>query len=372
MMPASLPASMESAPSEGPTVRSSTMVSLAGSAPERSWMASVLALSTVKLPEIWPEPPRIGSRMTGADITLSSSTMANGRPTLSLREVAELARARLVEAEGDDRLVGALVEAGLRIDQILARHDRRFLQQVAALAVALGRRIDLVAGRHARLLGLLGRHVRMHLVERQLRRLADQVLELLGILQARELDEDAVGALAHDGRLRRAQALTRRLTVSMAALDGAARRDAAALLGRRQGDRVGAGRRRPSMSLPLVPRMALPIGWISFFSAVDRLLQILGLGDPHLHRVADDAEAGEADLGVAQRLARVVAQRVEPVLLAAPWCPWRAADARRRAGRDRAAAACAAASAASCRPSPSRRNSASRRARPPGRSGRWR
>ena len=81
MMPASLPASMESAPSEGPTVRSSTIVSLAGSAPDLSWIASYVAVSTVKLPLIWPDPPRIGSRITGAEITLSSSTMANGRLT---------------------------------------------------------------------------------------------------------------------------------------------------------------------------------------------------------------------------------------------------------------------------------------------------
>ena len=44
----------------------------------------------------------------------------------------------------------------------------------------------------------------MHGVEGQLRRLADEVLELLGVLQAGELHEDAVGALAHDGRFRRA------------------------------------------------------------------------------------------------------------------------------------------------------------------------
>ena len=67
--PASLPASIESAPSEGPTVRSSTIVSFAGSAPERSWMASWFADSTVKLPLICPEPPRMGSRITGAEIT---------------------------------------------------------------------------------------------------------------------------------------------------------------------------------------------------------------------------------------------------------------------------------------------------------------
>ena len=37
----------------------------------------------VKLPLIWPRPPMIGSLMTGAEITLSSSTIAKGRPTLS-------------------------------------------------------------------------------------------------------------------------------------------------------------------------------------------------------------------------------------------------------------------------------------------------
>ena len=42
-----------------------------------------MALSTVKLPEMMPEPPRIGWRMLGAEITLSSSTIANGLPTLS-------------------------------------------------------------------------------------------------------------------------------------------------------------------------------------------------------------------------------------------------------------------------------------------------
>ncbi len=59
------------------------MVSGAGKAPARSRMARSLALCTVKLPEIWPEPPMMGSRMTGAEITSLSSTMAKGRPTFS-------------------------------------------------------------------------------------------------------------------------------------------------------------------------------------------------------------------------------------------------------------------------------------------------
>ena len=73
---------IESAPRLGPTVRSSTIVSLAGSAPARSRTARSLAPWTVKLPEIWPEPPRIGSRICGAEITLLSSTMAKSLPTL--------------------------------------------------------------------------------------------------------------------------------------------------------------------------------------------------------------------------------------------------------------------------------------------------
>ena len=66
------------------------MVSLVGSAPERSCTASVPADSTVKFPEICPEPPRIASRMTGADSTLLSRTMANGEPTLSLVKLPNL------------------------------------------------------------------------------------------------------------------------------------------------------------------------------------------------------------------------------------------------------------------------------------------
>ena len=69
------------APRLGPTVRSSTMVRSAGSAPARSRTARSLALSAVKLPDIWPLPPVIGSRICGAEITLSSRMIANRRPT---------------------------------------------------------------------------------------------------------------------------------------------------------------------------------------------------------------------------------------------------------------------------------------------------
>src|SRR5207237_8545190 len=95
---ASAPVAIESWPRPGPTVRSSMIVSGAGSAPARSRIARSLAACTVKLPEICPEPPVIGSRITGAEITSLSSTMAKGCPTFSnvawanLREPALLKR----------------------------------------------------------------------------------------------------------------------------------------------------------------------------------------------------------------------------------------------------------------------------------------
>ena len=64
-------------------MRSSITVSGAGSAPARISSASSLAACTVKLPEICPWPPVIGSRITGAEITLLSRTMAKGCPTFS-------------------------------------------------------------------------------------------------------------------------------------------------------------------------------------------------------------------------------------------------------------------------------------------------
>ena len=115
MMPASLPASIELLPSEGPTLRSSTIVSLAGNAPDLSWMASCVAVSGVKLPLIWPRPPRIGSRITGAEITLSSSTMANGLPTLSWVNLPNLRAPALLKPKS---MIGSLVrelKAGLAV-----------------------------------------------------------------------------------------------------------------------------------------------------------------------------------------------------------------------------------------------------------------
>src|SRR5207245_9706564 len=74
------PCRIESAPSDGPTVRSSKYLIEAGSAPLRSSSARSCASCCPKRPSITPESS-IRLLITGAESTRCSSTMAVCRPT---------------------------------------------------------------------------------------------------------------------------------------------------------------------------------------------------------------------------------------------------------------------------------------------------
>src|SRR2546421_807107 len=69
-----MPWRIESAPSEGPTVRSSSTATGAGNAPARSTMARSRASSTVNWPVITARPPGIRSLIRGADCSTPSGT----------------------------------------------------------------------------------------------------------------------------------------------------------------------------------------------------------------------------------------------------------------------------------------------------------
>ena len=115
-------------------------------------------------------------------------------------DIAEFLRAADVEAEIDDRLAAALlIEAGLRVGQILALHHDLLLDGDLALLIGLVELLDL-----RRVLARLGDEA-----EFELRRLAENGLELLGVLQAGHLHEDAVVALTLDRRLRACRARRR-------------------------------------------------------------------------------------------------------------------------------------------------------------------
>ncbi len=141
-----------------------------------------------------------------------------------LGEFAEDPRALLVETEIDHRFVVARVEARLRVDEIFTRHDGQFLQHIpgaAALIFPLAGLVDLEPERCTAFLGFRSGNRVVDFVERELGRLADQLLELAGILQTRELDQDAVLALANNSRFSGAQ----RVDTAIDGFDG--RRDRA-------------------------------------------------------------------------------------------------------------------------------------------------
>ena len=199
------PSRSESWPSPAPTTRCSIGVSFAGSAPARSRIARSLALSTVKLPEIWPEPPRIGSRITGAEITSLSSTMANGRPTFSCVTVANLRAPAVLKRNVHDRLAGALVEARLGVGQFVARHQHLLLNQDRRLGIALAFVKHFGIRRRPARQRVLRRHRTVDHAEFEFRGLADDLEQPLRIAEARHLHQHAVDALTLDRRFDEAE-----------------------------------------------------------------------------------------------------------------------------------------------------------------------
>ena len=77
---ATTPWRTESAPSDGPTVRSSRISIPAGSAPERNLRDRSSALSIVKLDPSMIPWSAITALMRGAEITLRSRTIARSWP----------------------------------------------------------------------------------------------------------------------------------------------------------------------------------------------------------------------------------------------------------------------------------------------------
>ncbi len=231
-----------------------------------------------------------------------------------LGEGSELAGAGLIEAEVDHRLAVATVEAGLGVRQFIALDDGIFVQQVLA-ALFSGARIDLVVLRHTRQFGICRACRRVHGMERKLSRFADGILELGCVLQSGILDENAVGALADNGRFRSSERID-------AAVDSLDRRrggvgDALANALFRRLDEDGVGFRALDHFEIVAARTEDGVRkrLRQLLQGLHRSIELLGLRKLHLQRAVLHADAGGADLLVAQVLANGLAQRVEPVLL---------------------------------------------------------
>ncbi len=181
------PARMLSAPSSGPTVRSSTTVSGAGRAPARSSTARSVAVCAVKLPLISPAPAgdRLVDHRRGQDLVVQH----DGERVADVggADLGEAARAGAVEGEVDHpaRRSGVPRRAARWSGW---RHPPR--PGGAAPACSFGSfsigRTTSPGGAGGRVGGLV------HQVERHLRRRADQLLDAVRVVHAGQLHDDAV------------------------------------------------------------------------------------------------------------------------------------------------------------------------------------
>ena len=117
-------------------------------------------------------------------------------------DFGEAARALGVEPESDDRFAGLLVEGRGGIDQPIAFQHGAAPDRIQLVAAPLDPRQQLDPGRQPRA-ALQARPART-LIEKMkghLRRGAEKRLDPARVLNARQLDDQPVAALAHDRRL---------------------------------------------------------------------------------------------------------------------------------------------------------------------------
>ena len=124
-----------------------------------------------------------------------------GQAYVLLRRPGEALGAGGVEAEGHDRLVSALIEARLRVDEVLAAHQHLLPNHVRDWRGVLGVEQLIVEGNLLGLHHLLRIGARIHHPEFELAGLADELLQPLDVADAGNLHEHAVAALALDARL---------------------------------------------------------------------------------------------------------------------------------------------------------------------------
>ncbi len=290
------------------------MVSGAGSAPARNRIARSLADCTVKLPEICPAPPVIGSRITGADSTLLSRMIAKGWPTFSSVAVANLREPDVLNL---NETTGSPVRGSkrrLRIGQVGALHQCLLLHDIRRLRLL--RRIEyLVLRRQLALRRLIGRNRDINHAELELRGFAENALQPCRILQSGHLYQNAIKSLPLDQRLDGAQ----RVDALLDDLDRLVDRLADAFsndgLRHRQTDQSAAGishfdTARCCRAKHTADRLR------QLAQLAQRRLRVVRIGETHLDRVAANHDAtGEADARITQRTPGIVHDLVELVLL---------------------------------------------------------
>src|SRR6266550_1039143 len=172
----------------------------------------------------------------------------------------------------------------------------------AAATPLLDRRQDLVARRQTAASRVLDRHALVDQLKAQLGGAAQQRLHMLGIVDPRQLHEDAVLPLALDRRLLGAGLVD----AATDDLDRLLDRLATAALGRGGAELHRAG----AVSADFDGEVGVDLGKRFF-----RVLDTVGLADREGDRVTFDIEAGITDMCIAQGAADTVDNRAEAIAL---------------------------------------------------------
>jgi hypothetical protein len=186
-----MPILMESLPRSGPTLRSSITVKgagkCAGTQQRRQHNRILDAETAADLPRTADD--RLANDRRAENLAVEDD---GERPAdIGARDVGKRARPRAVEAEGNDRLAGLLVEAGAGVGQALAADGHAILDRITH-TFGIGQ--DGHAGRRA----AIERHGLVEHVEAHLRGGAEQFTQPGRVLQPGELDEETVGSDALD------------------------------------------------------------------------------------------------------------------------------------------------------------------------------
>ncbi len=227
-----------------------------------------------------------------------------GFPHVLARHVAEALAAGGVEFEADHRLV--VLERCLRVGQHVAADHDPFPDEIgvgtAAIAASLLGSEDFVARRQPAAACLIEGDGAIDELEGELGGPPEQRLDVLGIVDPRQLDEDAILTLALDRRL-----FSPGLVDAPADdLDRLFDRLPAARL---SGD-LGELHRAGAVAADLDAQVGVDLG-----ERLPRVVDAVGIADREHDRVAFDIEPGIADLRIAQRVAHAVGDRVEALAL---------------------------------------------------------
>ena len=246
--------------------------------------------------------------MTGAEITLSSSTMAKRWFTLARVTSAKRRAPTELKVKFTTQSPVSRVGAGAGVGQVSAV-DVDALAHRDLLAGAVLHRQEVVAGRRRAAAGGVGGLV--HQTERHVGGLADQLLDAVGVADAGKLHDDAALALAGD------------LGIDHAGLIDAAADDLDGLVDRAGSPcrECGAERVRvivPSGSDPIaVSGRPVDASWlISGFIAATAASVLRGVAQAQQDAVLIRLrfQGLIEDLAVAQSLADAVGQTVQPLL----------------------------------------------------------